>query len=353
MSILSLLKSPTAMGVAGATGAGAAGTGMGVGGWKIYDGVHPTLDKQLTKEDYRWNPVRVPMGEDANGFNWRSWGCVRRLFPKVGIRNAEPEEGTPSVWKIYLRRYTDNDREKTIYFNGPRAVSDNLVTCALADKREGSDGVNFRAEVAVRDDNYGWVMWNGISTLNNKAVSEYRLVLFEKDGEDRWRLKTGWAWNGSESWEDMVVDGLAIGLPQGQNWTEQSENVGSGYLTRKTWAGVGWVDNDSPTAQHLLEGLKAYVKSSFGEGAEFFGNKEGRWDDPMGGFRRANRTYDRGWKKLGAEVDLGDSLEAWYRPFKDKKLSWNTCEEWSRNRRSRESMSYVDMQIADLCYSPA
>lgn len=113
----------------------------------------------------------------------------------------------------------------------------------MFDQRGDGDGsvnkIYFKSEVAVRDEDHGWIMWGGLSnTPNNNSGTvtlEYRLLLLKKNGGN-WEIDKGFGWSSpstgteAEGSSNEVLDQLHVILPTGSWQITRAEN---GYSQRR------------------------------------------------------------------------------------------------------------------------
>lgn len=152
---------------AGTVGVGGIGSGVGVGGWQLYEQViNPTLDTQLSWENYQYQPARVPLNDKPstdtnNKYNWKSWGCVDKLFPELKGKIKHDTLSTPQPQATFVKEENASEttyggtHKKYYYWDKPDSVTNKFLTCALLDKRNGFNKVYFKSEVAVRDEKRG------------------------------------------------------------------------------------------------------------------------------------------------------------------------------------------------------
>lgn len=192
-----------------------------------------------------------------------------------------------------IKTYTSHNKKK-IYFENPTNVTDDLLICALLDHRGGNDGskedIYFKSEVAVKDKDYGWVMWNGLTTKKGQSPSlymEYRLLLLKKKTNgNEWEIDKGYGWSSPQSSDssDYVYDQLSVVPPAG-DWRTTNAKKG-GYSQRRVWSAVAKVgtpvkpkpnstEDDEVDGDDVVSSLKIYMKSTDPNGGrkgEFFGN---------------------------------------------------------------------------------
>lgn len=276
--------------------------------------------------------MKIPLADetvpqDNKKFEWKSWDCVDKLFKGVSITHTESSTTTSQTPSYTNLQNTSGDsqvsnHQKKMYLTTPVNFSNKLLACALFDYRGGSDvstnKIYFKSEVAVQDENHGWIMWSGLSntpsnTPSNKSETvtlEYRLLTLKKNNGN-WEIDKGFGWSSptNSNISDSSQYKLEIKLPAG-NWTTANIEVGNGYSTRKIWSGIAKVD--SASNQHLVESLDIHQKSTSDEAKKygFWGRKEGKWLASEDGYDKANKMYvkDQGWQTLSQTIDLGDTL---------------------------------------------
>lgn len=357
MSIRSLLKSPSFLGGAGLASAG----GVGAGGWQIYEAADPTVDRSLTGRGFTYNPAQTleePPVTHAK-FQWNNWGCVDRLFPGLEIKHDV----------VTGASHTASEPASTL---APTTAEDgnDFITCAMMRLQRVTldsnfqNKIYFKSEVAVKGENYAWVMWTGLSTLPEKVNNAYagalnflhKLLLLSKE-KDEWKIQKGYGWFDFFE-QTLSISKFVITTPF-EEWFSPKKPRGyldsgeEGFPEIREWAGVAEISN-SANARTLIDSIAIYKNGA--EYAEFWGNG-GKFKDTsqgLSGYNTAALEYVDGVGWRGTEQrDISSDLNTWYGSFvKDKKVVWSNladrCNSWSKKRNRKVSASEDGLRL--LCY---
>lgn len=227
-------------------------------------------------------------------------------------------------------------------------------------------GIYFKSEVVVKGENYGWVMWTGLSTIpekeqttqQNKASVNFlhKIVVLEKE-DAKWSVKHGYSWIDSVANQTKSNAQFVITAPLKQSWIRPGQwdfktGVTAKDLERK-WAGIAEVRNNSGGEEFITS---ITVKENEW-GSEFWGSN-GTFSDDNFGYKSADMKYDvssKTWQNVRypAQIDLSQYLVNVYKPLKGKQVVWNDLETWCNNwssKRNRNVSSTRKQDFESLCY---
>lgn len=159
-------------GVGGTGGAALVAHSMGVFGGGSGEGKGagisdvPTLRSQLVEKGYTYSPLKVSKEETVpqdGKFTWNNGDCISKLFPGLASKIKGTEISSSQATASTITVSVEDSANKTVYFDKPKKVTNELVSCALLDLREGGTGSTidkkyFKSEVVVRDKEHGWIM---------------------------------------------------------------------------------------------------------------------------------------------------------------------------------------------------
>lgn len=314
MAILPILKSPLALGTMGVVGTG----GVVLAGW--YAIGRRNSDGHYSDEQPNDN---LEVGSCASGF-----------FPRKGETQTEEKKQKSEVPD------TDATDEKVKVMPPSEFGSSNPVGCTsmLFDYNLDRKTWFFNAEVTVKNDKIAWVLLvkgGGIKEEEKDYGQSlvYTLHLFSINSSS-----IGWKKDVSYSWRDRGISGskfnLNISRPSGNQWISVNEGAVKSKTQRakrKYYSGI-WTTSSGAKAKEVFGEIEVWGNDK--NKVEILGRSKPFAGDSAAGYSSVDAVYLRekenwfsylkndGSQKENKSLGIGEILDKWYEPFKNKRGEW-------------------------------